>query len=480
MLSSGKWSLAILFLLVLSLPTAHAFESDGNLTTPDNWQQHVSAGQLKQSFAGIGLSDETKMYLTLTTRLRLKSNEYADDQDVYQYLRMHTDSAKLGSGTVKAALFGRIAADINGNSGREWGENKYYIHRDILDSEASDDDYAGRLYHGYLQFDNVVRNTSLAAGRIYTDHLNQLHLDGADASVRLSDSFSVYAFGGAPVSYYYDRDSDSIYGAGFSAAYGSKVSFGAEYAKIDAEDIDDNYAKLRLTGTVKGGYVVVEYTDLNNSGTFSASADYEIAKTGTIINFGYETLTDVIDSDKTYVVNPITYALLPESKYSKYSVSVYQAFLRYFAAGLSYEAKSVDGEGDFDNRDYAKYGCRFDINGLPHKDTYISVSLDKWDVDSVESSNDEDRFQYSVQAGQRVGESFDVWLGSAFSRFEYDYSSDKRKDFVRSYYVGGEYRFSDKVSFMVDLNREDTDFYDDSDKDLSKNYTAEIWANIVF
>jgi len=70
--------------------------------------------------------------------------------------------------------------------------------------------------------------------------------------------------------------------------------------------------------------------------------------------------------------------------------------------------------------------------------------------------------------------------GSSFGRYEYDYATDKRKDSVRSYYIGGQYQPTKVLSFMADVSREDTDFYDDVDSSLSKNYMVELWASVAF
>lgn len=471
--------LVTVLLLGTAVFAANAFEAEG-YNTPDSWSMQTTPGQFKQSMTGVGLTKDSRLYMTLTTRLRLKSDEYADDQDIYQYIRLHTDSVKLGNGTMKVAAFGRFAKDINGDSDKEWSDNYFYSQRGILDTEEDMDDYAPRLYHGYVQLDGVVKNTKANIGRFYLEHLNTFQLDGADVTAKINDMFSVYAYGGRPVSYYYDLDSDSVVGGGAVFNYKGRTKVEAEYASLDVQDIDDDYSKFRVVQFIPGGSLVAGYTVLNDAGTVNLDFDYEFAKTGTIVTIGYEGMNDTVDSDKTYVVNPLTYTLLPQSKYNKYSASVYQAFAKYFAAGFSYETKNVDGTENFDNRDFDKYGVKFDINGLPHPDTYISLTADKWNVNSTEGNSDDNRIMYGCQIGQKVTEQVDVWAGSSFGRYEYDYTTDKRKDSVRSYYVGGQYQPLETLSLMLDVSREDTDFYDDVDSDLSKNYMVELWASIAF
>jgi len=326
----------LLLLLVLCVGGAYAFDLDG-YTTPDSWSQQVTPGQFKQSVTGIGLTKDTKMYISLTTRYRLRSDELADDQDIYQYFRVTTDGVKLGSGTVKGTMFMRLARDIDGDNQKDWSNDYYYSQRDILDAE--DSGWAERLYQGYLQFDNVIKNTNINIGRFYLEHLDTFQLDGADVSYKINDMVSVYGFGGKPVSYFEDRNAeDKIFGAGTSIRY-HNTKLEGEYAYIKTEGIDDDYGKIKVTQLIDGGFVDVMYTNLSGSNTINGDVDYEFKKTGTIVTFGYEGVTDTIDSDKTYVVNPITYALLPEKKYNKFSASAYQALLKYFVAGVNVETR---------------------------------------------------------------------------------------------------------------------------------------------
>jgi hypothetical protein len=472
-------SVLSLFLVSVFVFSGYCFDDD-SYNTPDHWSQHITSGRIVQSMEGVGLTPDTSLYTTLTTRLKLKSNDYAEDNDVYQYVRMHTDSVALGKGTVKFSIYGRIADDIDGYSDKQWGEKYYYSQRDILDSEQGDDTVAGRLYQGYANFDGVIEKTNLKVGRFYVDHVNSFQVDGGDLTVNVGEYLDIYAYGGLPVSYFYDLDDSSLYGIGGVARLGENTKVKAEYTSMDIQDIEDDYTEVRLIQIIPGGNVMLGYKNLNDSDTFSADVDYGIAATNTIITFSYEKLNDDITSDKTYVTNPITYALMDQSKYSKYKASIYQAFMKYFVLGASYESKSVDGDENFDNRDFNKFGFKFDINGLPTKDTYISFTADKWDISSTSESDDNDRIYYGVQFGQKVADKVDLWLGTSFSRYEYDYLTDKRKDSVRSYYVGCDYQHSDTFGLMVDVSREDTDFYDDIDDDLSKSYIVELWANLSF
>lgn len=469
----------ILTVVFSAFSDAGAFESKGS-NTPDAWSQHITPGKFEKSYTGIGLSSDTSLYLTLTSRYRLRTNDSADDQDFYQYLRFHTDEIDVGEGTVRFSAFSRFADDIDGSDSKQWGGSYYYSQRDILDTELDYNEWAPRLYYGYAEISGVIKNTDINLGRFYLSHQNTFQLDGADVAVKVTDKVDVYAFAGKPVSYYYDLDGDRVYGGGVTVSPADGLKIGAEYSYLDVEDIENDYTIVRVDKTFRNGTLSVCYDALESAETLNVDAAYEIESTGTIVTAEYETLLDETDSDSSYVVNPLTYALLPEKKYNKYSLSVYQAMGSYVAFSLAYLQKSVDGEGDFDNRDYSRIKGMVDIFGLPDENTYISVGGEYWNIDKTDDSDDNSRLQYSLQISQKISETVDAWLGSSFSRYEYDYDTDTRKDSVRSYYVGAQYQPSDLMSFLADITMEDTDFYDDVSSDLNKNYTASLWVNLAF
>lgn len=469
-----------LFLTVLlSAQLGFCFE-DSSYGTPDAWSQHISAGRIVQSNTGVGLTEDTSLYTTLTTRIRLKSNEYADDSDVFQYIRMHTDAAELGNGTIKLSIYGRLADDLDGYSERSWSSNNFYAQDDILDAEQNGDVVSGRLYQGYIQLDDVIKNTTVNLGRVYLGHLNTFQVDGGEAAVSINDAVEVYAFGGLPVSYYYDLEESSVYGAGASVKLAEDTKLQVEYARIENDEFEDNYTQVRLIQIIPGGSILLGYELLNDSSSYSTDIDFTVPATGTLFTLGYKVLNDDMTDDSTYITNPITYTLMDQSRYSKYKAAVYQPFLKYFVAGVSYEAKDVDGDENFDNRNYKRYGAKFDINGLITENTYISFSADKWEIDKNDDADDNNRLMYGFQASQKLNDAVDVWIGSSFSKYEYDYLTDTRKDSVRSYYVGFEYQATEKFGLIMDFSREDTDFYDDVDSDLSENYVVELWANLAF
>ena len=470
-------------LLLSGVSSSEGFEQEG-YATPDTITQQVSPGQLKESYTGFGLlPGGPKVYTTLTTRYRFRGNDYATDHDFYQYLRAHTDQIKLGSGTLRLNAFARFSEDLNGGDKKPGDSAVYYFYRDSLDTQRGHNKGAPRLYMATASFDNVIKNTTLNVGRVNLAHLNTFQLDGGDIRVKLGDALSVYGYGGKPVSYYYETDKDYTFGGGFTFKATKSTTLSAEYTRMHVKDYSNDYTKIRIDQLIPHGSLAVAFTMLDDAGTISGDASYEIPQSGTLLTAHAEGLLKNINDENGYMFNPMTSVLGGESKYGKYSVSAYQPFMKHLAAGISYTGRTVSHE-DYQNREYSNIRGKIDIYDLPIKNSYISFTMDYWDIKSTRVSRSNENLQYGVQLSQKINDQIDLWGGTAYNRYEHDtnieLNMDRERTHARSYYIGGQYQPIKQIALMTDLSIEDTDAYDSISKDLNTNYKAEVWASILF
>lgn len=472
----------------------HAFES-GGYNTPDNWSQQVSPGILQENNTGTGLAG-TKIYTTLTSRYRLRfnevgSNHMGNDQDFYQYMRVRTDQVKLGNGSVSLSAYARFAADINGDKGKFEGARNgdlYYYFRDALDTQRKPDVWSSRLYLGTATFDNVIKNTSIILGRVNLTHQNSFTLDGADATVKLNDAVSAYIYGGRPVSFYYRTGNDNLVGGGITVKATKKTTLGGEYTRLYTQGISSDYGKLRINQAIPNGNIALAYTNLDNASALNADVAYELASVGTILTGKYEGLLNNSYTNSSYVVNQLTSALATNSRYSKYELGLYQAFLKHFSVGITFQERLVGGPENFNNRSYERIGGKFDISGIPTDHTYISFSADHWGVRRTATTNTNDSIQYGAQLSQNITKTIEVWGGTSYKRYDYDINPNllsslnkaKCMDWARSYYVGGQYKPTKQLSFLADMTIEHGSFYNNIDNRLNTNYIAEIQASLLF
>lgn len=461
---------------------ASAFEQEG-YNTPDTLIQQVSPGQFKESYTGISLGGGSKIYTTLTSRYRLRTNDYANDQDFYQYLRIHTDQMKLGSGTVRISAYGRLAKDLNDDKNKTTGDN-YYFFRDALDTQLTHNNLAPRLYLGQVTFDGVLKNTAINLGRINLSNQHTFQIDGGNAQYKLNEAASFYVYGGKPVSFYYRPDSDYLFGGGVKVKAGDRTTLGAEYARLNVKDLESDYTKFRIDQLIPHGSAALLVTLLDKSSSVNADINYEIPGSRTLLTAKYEGLLRDIDKAAGYPVDPMTSVLGNQSKYNKYNLGVYQPFMKHFAVGLNYVQRMVSGDEDYNNREYSNIKGKIDIYDLPIQNSYISFMIDYWGIKSTQTTRSNNSIQYGVQLSQKINKEIDLWGGTAYNRYEHDLNinliDEKVKDWARSYYIGGQYQPNKQLSFMTDLSVEKTNTYNDISSDLKTNYKAEIWASFLF
>jgi len=491
MRAKGKFRVIMAAAVVMGamLIVGIGYGAEVDLRTPDTWSQHVTPGGFTDMAKGLKLGGDGVMNIGLTSRYRLKTNDYANDQDFYQYLRANLEGVKLGSGTLYGNIFVRAAGDLDGRDNAQWGNTSYYVHNDILDAETKQKDKAPRLYQGNLTLDQVIPLTRLTAGRLYASHVNTYQLDGGDVSIG-NDKVKIYAFGGAPVSYFYKWDNDYVYGGGLEATIVNGTKISAEFTRLDVEGLNDNLFNLKLDqDLVKGMHFTGLYTGLNSKGAFEGVLAYRLENTKTFVKVKYKGLFDEMGSDNSYVVNPITVSLLPYGKYNSYGLEVGQGIGSNVMVGVGVEKKDASGTPNYDNRDYVRYYGNLDLIGVPSKDTYISLTAEKWTVDQtadvaavgfgVPSVGKDDKLQIGGRVNQKITKGVDAWLGTSYNKYKYDELTNSREENVRAYYIGGQWVPNKTISLLMDLNAESSDMFN-ADKDLKQNYTLQAWLNIIF
>ncbi|MDY6821711.1 MAG: hypothetical protein SVN78_08845 [Deferribacterota bacterium] len=469
-----------LFIVFISILINKQLLAYGEYNTPDSWGMHTTPGGFKNNIEGIRIGNDAIMDLNLTTRYRMRSTENLDDHDFYQYLRGGIRNIKLGQGTVESSLFIRFADDIDGT-------DKDHFYGDSLDLGLDGDEWDTRFYHGDITFNNVVPNTKLVVGRQYVSHIETLQIDGADLSYKINDMLTVFGFSGAAVNYYDDWDDDWIHGGGVELKPfdGTKVRF--EYIRADVEGFNDDIFHLRLDQQLLYGNAYAQLGILDSAESLEIGGTFRHPSWGTILNIKYEGVYDEIGEDNSYIENPLTYALLPYGKYNLINLSAYQPFMEHFVLGAGVEHRAVDGTEDFFNRNYTKFFTSFDIIGIPTEGTYLSLFAEKWDTGDNKDASEEEKIHAGAELSQIISRTLELYCGTRYDRYEYDFVEfnynnlevvrPRKKESIRTYYIGGVWEPTKRVSLSVDCNIENSDVFDD--EDYENNYTVEAWLNIA-
>lgn len=481
-MKNKNFFIIFLLLIILTVFSSKYVFAYGEYNTPDSWGMHTTPGGFKNSYQGIKLGNTAVMDMNLTTRFRLRANEYSDDEDLFQYVRGSIKGIKLGQGNVEGSYFLRFSGDLNGSDSKRFFDDSH-------DLGLDNNDVYTRFYHGELTFRNVIPNTKIVAGRQYVSHIETLHIDGIDVSYEINDKLTVFAFSGAAVNYFDDWDDDWIHGGGFEFKPFHTTKIRGEYIRANVENFHDDIAHIRVDQVVPYGTVYAQFGNIDKAQSLEAGGNFQLPKIGTLFNVKYEGVYDEIGDDNSYVENPLTYALLPYGKYNLINVSAYQGFLEHFMLGAGIEYRNANGKNDFFNRDYTKYFTSLDIMGLPTKGTYISLFIEKWDTEDNKESDDEQKLQVGGSITQQITKTLDIYAGTKYERYKYDFlefdygditlARGRKKESVRTYYIGGKWEPTKRISLIVDCNFENSDILEHYDDDFENNVTVEAWLNIA-
>lgn len=473
----GKMLFSIFMLAMLAGSTYASGLEDADYTTPDSWQMHTTAQGFVKSVKDHKFGNGT-MNVSLTSKMKLLDNDYQADSNFYQYLKVNIMDVAVAEGTMTGVLFMRAAKDLDGDDGFK-KSGRYYFRDDILDAE--DEDWAVRVYQGYLRFTDVIKNTDVTIGNQYVTYLDRIHLNGLDAKVKLmDDKLKVFAFGGQPDTFYLDDADAKAAGGGFIYQAANNLKFTTAYTYVDMDEETSDIVKLRADYFYSKGRMSGEYGNTDGNSFYTVEGTLRNDPSKTILSVTYTQLIDEIGKGEgTYISNPITYSLSPYGKYSKVKVLVRQGITQKIVSGFGVEVKSASGEDTLDNRSYAKYSTNLDFVGVFTENTYFSLTADYWDIAESIDTESSSNVAFGGELTQVLSDMTDIWVGTSFNRFEYDLDEGVEKNWVREVYLGGSHKFNDRAAVTLDMSYENSEILEDIDTSLQENYRVEAWFSLA-
>jgi len=131
---------------------------------------------------GAALSAEISVDATSIARFEPRADQGVPKKDLAPFTQfLGLDAAKLADGNLSLHVYG-------------WGRG------DILDKSYNNDDFAGSLTYGYLQYRFKEANADIRAGRFFVhEGIVNEQIDGAGIRTALPLGFGLSAFGGANV-----------------------------------------------------------------------------------------------------------------------------------------------------------------------------------------------------------------------------------------------------------------------------------------
>jgi hypothetical protein len=337
------------------------------------------------------------------------------------------------------------------------------------------------VYTANVVADQVIPLTKLTLGRTYAGRLNSVQVDGGEAAVG-NEKFSVYGYGGRPVSFFFDTKDEWVYGGGAELKLLKDTKVRAEYLGTNIENVKDNTFAARLDQGFSAGNAYVEYRNIDGASQGEVAGTLRVAETGTTLTAKYRQLFETIGVDPNqafgFPISPFTTTLGPYSKNAQFDVNVYQRLLQYFLVGAGFELRKVQGGSNFDNRDYRKYRASIDVDVTRY--THVQLVGEYWDVDSVVPGTTDGKLHGGARVSHTFTKEMQAWAGTSWEQYKYDLSTMQRKEAVRKYYVGAQWSPVKRVSLLLDFDAENSDVMSDlKQPNFNTNYSLLAMLNIV-
>ncbi len=491
-----------LFILLYSIPLyAYIGES---YVTPDSWSRHVNANGIKSSIQGIDLGESGILKAGLTTRVSLRFSEDID-WSLYQYARIRLSDAKLGTGTVNVNINLRGAYDdsplINDGSYHQFYDG-LYVSRGYDEYSRLTGRYEGnfRIYQAGVEFKNVVPYLDISGGRIYLNTLSMTKVDGGLIRGNISDYFNLEVYGGVPVSYYSNLHT-SLAGARFEipvSQTGTKLQ--GEYTYYiheDGGDFNMHTAKGRIDQSLSfpdilSSTIYLEGAVIGKAMLYEAGIEASIDKSRTGISAYITGQYDKNRGDINPYVSMYENILSGSSEYVMGGVMLTQGITDYVILGLGWESRYNFSES-YGDRDYQRVFGNIDLVGLIHKNNYLSLIVDWYDVKSYRRQTGSSKVMGGFRMTQVFFDGLEAWLGVNVQNYQYklnpiktypQYGEDivlltDRNENTTMAYIGAMYRPVDWCVLQLDYTFEYADLFKSSDIQPDV-HTLSMWANFIW
>lgn len=483
--------LYIIYLLLLT--TTYGYTQVATYVTPDTWSKHITANGVKASTSGITTSG-ANLKFGLTTRGQFRINGYDYDVNLYQYLRGRASNIELGNGEVVVNLNARGGWD---NVARpELG--KYHTYYDGLDASKGRSDLDYRIYQANIEFNEVLKYTSLHLGRVYLPTFDSYKIDGGNLSFNVHDWFKVNAFYGLPVSYYTNLETQ-VAGGGIEIPIdniGTRIR--GEYSYFmhnDGGDYNTHVAKLRIDQKVPFTNIYAQGNMIGKAWTYNAGFDGNID----ISRTGYSAyIIGQIDKNENEInpyVSMYESELGASSEYVMGGIQLMQGIADYAMLAAGFEARYNFNE-NYGDRNYYRAFATLDLVGLIHNDNYLSIIADYYTVAKYMLQDENSKLLVGLRMTQVLNENIELWLGANVMNYQYGanpirnykievdtgfsgISQKKEEENTTLAYIGGMYRPTDWCVIQLDYTFEYSDIFDKVDTSMDL-HMIELWINFIW
>lgn len=492
----------IVTFLFLTCVNAYAYKGD-EFITPDSWNRHVTSNGVRSSINGISFGETGLLKMNYTTRAKLR---FSDEMDwpIYQYARLRLSGVQVGQGEFVLNLNVRGAYD----NAPTIGDRNYHRFYDGLYASRSYNEFTRsaenldgdfRIYQGNMEFKNVIPITDVSLGRIYLAQIDGYKIDGANIKVTPSQYFNMNVYYGLPVSYYSNLKTQ-VAGTNIEIpveSSGTRIKLAYSYfMHDDGGNLNTHVARARLDQALSfnpmAANIYAEADLIGKAVVYEAGIDSDIhaSKTGISLYVnGQATINN--DPINTYV--SLYEGLLGSSEYIMGGGKITQGIVDKLLIGVGYEGR-FNFKTLYGDRNYHRVFGNIDLVGLIHRNNYLSLIVDYYNVPETKYQNGISQVVGGFRMTQVFTEQVEAWLGVNVQNYQYRNSPIRMNGMINNFdfinqrvnnenttlaYIGAIYKPVEWCALQLEYVFEYADLFKNADLQPDV-HTVEMWVNFLW
>lgn len=219
-------------------------------------------------------------------------------------------------------------------------------------------------------------------------------------------------------------------------------------------------------------------------------ADIHASKTG---------ISAYINGQATHNPNPInTYVslyecILSSSEYVMGGFKISQGIVDKLLLGIGYEGR-FNFSTSYGDRDYHRVFANLDLVGLIHRNNYLSLIVDYYNVPEIKHQNGNEKVVGGFRMTQVFLDNLEGWIGVNVQNFQYrnspvkmngmrgvwdEINQRKNSENTTLAYIGAVYKPVDWCALQLDYVFEYADLFKNADLQPD-SHTLEMWVNFIW
>jgi hypothetical protein len=390
----------------------------------------------------------------LASRYRGRWRGGDDDHDLDEVLWLEIGDPEKDR--VSGRLMASVLADLDGH---ESASSPLFSLADTYDSSLH-----ARLFEAYAD----VKSSKLSALRLGRQMIwrtpELAWFDGVlvETPEWRRERIRLGAYGGVPVHLYESSpESDAIAGLfvenrPWNGARARLDWMHLEDERRTAEHEDDLFGLGLWQGIGRSARVEARYTNVEGSSRdVRAAATWFDVDRSLLVQLSHYRLLETQDA-LVLELDPFSETLQELFPYDQTRLVASKGFGESLDLQVGADLRRVSDEDDVGvfNHDFERYFVTGTLPETLPADLSLALTLEAWESDPTDVRT------WGADLSRRFGDRLDLSLGSSYALYEYDALLGRERDDVRTSYVRGRWRRSERTSFEAGYEYQDDDLED--------------------